>query len=595
MTILDADSSHCGWPNQFFITEPSFVPPVLEFNKTGETSPGLWFIDPASYTNGFIMDDYGEMIYSAPVNENPIQNFSPQWLNGEHVIVYHETHSGNSEFILAYGNIVILDDTYNVKHNVTLNPPEIQSPLTPGGILSKIDMHECYISQDNTLLVVAYNATPTDLTPLGGPKDGWVRDCLLIEMDIVTSEILFQWKMMDTISYTKSHADLSGKNGRGTKRTNSFDAYHLNSIQDFEGGYVISIRHTFQVVFLDRETGEIMWVLDAQDGGDFDLDQVGLFAWQHHAMLHRDPETEGLVLTLHDNGNNDKSDELAPSRGIMLDLDLERMTATTRKIYQDPDRLLYAKNSGSVTWNYDDSHVIVNYGSSGSLQEFDANGDVVYSMRFSQDQCGWSYRAFKSEWKGYPTTIPSVKACNNPQDGSVLVYMSWNGATEVTSWRVYASNEQVLDTNSTTTAEHDLQWLGTVKKTGFETRMVLEPHDVTYVQVEAVGGRTPSDTKLSDIVPVLATCRDEMISTTTGQLIEQTSYEPTDGTNVTSIDEAGYKVDESDSITSTEDAIEESTPEDEQDLPEESEELRDSSSYETVGSLDIAEGDTGMP
>ena len=45
-----------------------------------------------------------------------------------------------------------------------------------------------------------------------------------------------------------------------------------------------------------------------------------------------------------------------------------------------------------------------------------------------------SYRAFLEPWSGKPPGRPAVAAVRGP--GSITVYVSWNGATNVTSWRV---------------------------------------------------------------------------------------------------------------------------------------------------------------
>lgn len=62
---------------------------------------------------------------------------------------------------------------------------------------SNIDLHELQITANGSLLVTANNVTQADLTSVGGPKHGWVVDCLVYEIDIATNEVLFKWSSLD--------------------------------------------------------------------------------------------------------------------------------------------------------------------------------------------------------------------------------------------------------------------------------------------------------------------------------------------------------------------------------------------------------------
>jgi hypothetical protein len=46
------------------------------------------------------------------------------------------------------------------------------------------------------------------------------------------------------------------------------------------------------------------------------------------------------------------------------------------------------------------------------------------------------YRAFRQQWSGQPAGPPSAAA--SPTSTGTTVYASWNGATDVASWRVLA-------------------------------------------------------------------------------------------------------------------------------------------------------------
>ncbi|HMH47010.1 MAG TPA: hypothetical protein VK538_04780, partial [Solirubrobacteraceae bacterium] len=48
------------------------------------------------------------------------------------------------------------------------------------------------------------------------------------------------------------------------------------------------------------------------------------------------------------------------------------------------------------------------------------------------------YRAFRFPWTGRPLAPPAVLATLNDTGEETIVHASWNGATEVASWRVLA-------------------------------------------------------------------------------------------------------------------------------------------------------------
>ena len=48
------------------------------------------------------------------------------------------------------------------------------------------------------------------------------------------------------------------------------------------------------------------------------------------------------------------------------------------------------------------------------------------------------YRAFRFPWSGRPLSPPAVLASLNNTGEETIVHASWNGATDVSSWRVLA-------------------------------------------------------------------------------------------------------------------------------------------------------------
>ena len=70
------------------------------------------------------------------------------------------------------------------------------------------------------------------------------------------------------------------------------------------------------------------------------------------------------------------------------------------------------------------------------MTEFAPDGEVVWDATFpSTGQNTNSYRSFKAPWSGKPKDRPAI--ASEADGGGAKVYASWNGSTEVQSWKVY--------------------------------------------------------------------------------------------------------------------------------------------------------------
>ncbi|KAI0016350.1 Arylsulfotransferase-domain-containing protein [Xylariomycetidae sp. FL0641] len=490
-------STTIDWPKQTFVTEPDFQPPVISIEKNGETTPGhIVFAETAGGTTAQggsrIMTQDGELLWQLG-SGGEATNLTPTKLFGKDVLVYW-TGDKVSNRGDSYGTVTILDDEYNFMYNVTLNDPDLQ---LYGKYESLVNEHEAFVTPSNTLVAISYDAIPWNLTAAGGPEEGWLRDGVVYEIDIETNEVLFKWRASSTIPITASRCPLGqdSRGGFGNSSDSAWDYVHFNAAESYGDGFVISSRHTFQAIHV-KKSGEVEWILHGEDGGDFEFDTAGTFRWQHDIRMH---QREGeLLMTIHNNENNYTAPYNATTVNL-LKMDEEARTVDTVRVFQDPNDRVQS-NSGGAVQLFDNGNIFVDHGSQPVIKEYAADGELLLSWRWGPAGTPTgpgmgAYRGFKWEWKGYPTTKPAVSACKNTE-GEVDVYMSWNGATEVGSWNVYAGAANA--TTMSMVAEE-------VKKTGFETNTTIP--SAGSVQVEAIGGlRDASKTRRSAIVVVQDSC-----------------------------------------------------------------------------------------
>ncbi len=145
-----------------------------------------------------------------------------------------------------------------------------------------------------------------------------VKGDLVVELDAAGS-VVWEWSTFDHLDPQHLPTSLSQK---PNSKDGSHDWTHGNGLVALEGGdFLISMRHQHQVARVNRDTGEVIWLLG--DGGDFALIEGQWFYGQHAPTLRDDG-----VLLLYDNGNDRPGGPPFFSRAAGYALDLQAMTAT---------------------------------------------------------------------------------------------------------------------------------------------------------------------------------------------------------------------------------------------------------------------------
>ena len=105
------------------------------------------------------------------------------------------------------------------------------------------------------------------------------------------------------------------------------------------------------------------------------------------------------------------------------------------------------------------------------FSEFSGDGQLIYDAHLVPKSLD-SYRVYRLLWQGYPDHPPSIAA--TASGGHTTVYASWNGATELASWRVLGGSGSG---RLTPVASH--------ARSGFETAIDV-PSASTRFQLQAL-------------------------------------------------------------------------------------------------------------
>lgn len=429
-------------PSPRYRTLPTFDPPPVDVLLAANgTAPGYVFagcLTGPGAVGPLILDDDGELVWFRPLTDLVALNTSVQEYRGKPVLTWWE---GVVEGGHGAGEFVIADETYG----------DLARFGAGNGLAG--DLHELALTPQGTALIIAFEQVPFDLTPVGGPADGTLLDSVVQEIDVASGHVLLEWRGRDHIALEDSYAGVSD----GT-----FDLGHLNSAAlDTDGNILISSRHTWAIYKVARTTGDVIWQLGGRRS-DFELGDGVAFYWQHHVRRAADG-----TITVFDDGAGPVAEE-PQSRGLRLNVDETAKTATLAQQFVHPGGGLLASALGSMQL-LPDGGALVGWGSVPQFSEFAPDGTLRLDATFPD---GASYRVLRSVWTGAPAGRPAVVV--ERTGGTPTAFVSWNGATEVTHWRVRSGDEA-----------HALEPQRVVPRRGFETAIRLDRDD-RFAAVDAL-------------------------------------------------------------------------------------------------------------
>lgn len=423
-----------------FVSRPDLVPPRVSVRTAvAGLDPGYVFLmarfgkrEPGeTQAYAVVVDRAGELVWAKRFDDDGTfpNDLAVQTYRGEPVLTYWrgsapERGWGNGEYVL-------LDTSYR----------EIATVRAGNGYHA--DFHDLEITPRDTAYLLSYPAVR------GNPA---VREGVIQEVDIATGRVLWEWHSIDHVGLEESVA------AAPDKPEEAFDYFHANSVDEApDGDLLVSARHTSALYKIDRQSGEVLWRMGGTHS-DFPLDPDLEFAWQHDARW----QPGGRISLLDNRSNLDSTGP--PSRALTLEVDETAETVRVVDEFENPD----GQTSGSQANHQllSSGNSVVGWGSRPSFTAFSDSGEVLLHATLPADI--FSYRALLADWTAYPAEPPRARVRES------TVYASWNGATEVSRWRVLSGPSAERLTASPA-----------VPRTGFETEVKLPP-GAAYVAVEAL-------------------------------------------------------------------------------------------------------------
>ena len=379
---------------------------------------------------------------------SPPSNLSLQTYQGKPALAWWQgrvTNTGATET----GEYVVVNQHYQTVARLK---------ATNGWVLT---LHELAISGEDAW-VTANKNIPIDLSKYGGAYNGALIDSAVQEYNLRTGALLRNWDALDHIPLSEAQASLP---------TNGFpwDAYHVNAIDLVGNGkFLVSMRNTWATYLVNIATGKIEWTLGGKRS-NFKFGPGAAFQWQHDARL------DGSTVTMFDDhccqltGGGTSVAATGPSRALVLRLDQGARTATL--VAQYPGDGEFESEYMGDAQPLADGTTFVGWGSEPPSPEYSRTGKLLLERELPGPDL--TYRATVGRWVGKPLSAPAGAALRT--NGHTTVYASWNGATQVVSWRVLGA--------SVSTGRMSV--VARAARSGFETAIAAPAGD-TRLQVQAL-------------------------------------------------------------------------------------------------------------
>ncbi|HEX4186993.1 MAG TPA: arylsulfotransferase family protein [Solirubrobacteraceae bacterium] len=449
--VTEAEFPHeAGDPQavQHYSSAPALSPTRVTVKTRAQrgASPGDFFLSPYQGEGSpgpMIVDRGGALVWFHPLPAGQeATNFGVQNYRGRPALVWWQGRIIEAGF--GQGQDVIYDSSYR----------QIATVRAGNGYAA--DLHVVWLEPQGTAWIDAFAPVQEDLRSVGGASHAIVTDSIVQEVDIATGLVMWEWHALGHLPLAESQSALA-------THGYPWDYAHVNSVdQGPDGDILISARGTWALYDVDIHSGAVRWRLGGSRSS-FKLGPGATFYWQHDARFQGHDR-----ISLFDNGSEPPKEK--QSRGVVLSLSSKTRSASLASQLVNPSRTLLSNSQGSMA-GLEGGNWLLGYGRLPDFTEFGPDGRVLFDATLGRGVQDFSVSL--SRWQGRPGTQPSVSVRRLPRE-RVQVHVSWNGATEVSTWRVLSGR-----------VPQRLAAVATVPRSGFET-VILARASEPYLAVQAL-------------------------------------------------------------------------------------------------------------
>lgn len=437
-------------------------PPAIDITyHSSEVAPGDIFIAPysgASQEGPMIISGSGQLIWMHPLPPGiKATNFQVETYEGKPVLTWWQGYIPPQGF--GEGEEIVESSSYRTIMRIHAGNGDMA------------DLHDFHLEPHNTAVMTVFRTIHCNLTSDNGPRDSALTDGLFQEIDLKTGLVRREWDSVNHVPLGLSDS-LAVQASTGWP----FDFFHINTVDPRANGTtLISSRNTSALYVLNDKTGQIEMEIGGKKSS-VTVEEGAATAYQHDAMTLPNGD-----ISIFDNGGAPFYPEgvgQKETRGLIVEVNAQAKTDRLLQEFKHPTPLkagsqgdVQPLQNGDWFMGWGQEPYFTEYSSSGRLL-FDAHmASKVISSENKTPYKEESYRTYKFPWEATPWYPPSIAA--EPSEGGLQVWASWNGATNVASWRVLGGE-----------TVGSLSPLATVQSSGFETGAHVPSRP--YIEVQAL-------------------------------------------------------------------------------------------------------------
>jgi Arylsulfotransferase (ASST) len=435
---------------QHYSTAPSLTPSTVRITTPAKPGAAVGDLFLAPYqgkgTPGpMIAEQNGNLVWFKPVPAgDSATNLQVQQYQGKPVLTWWQGR------ILEVGFGQGEDQIYNTSYQ------HVATVRAGNGYHA--DLHEIRLTPEGTAWIDEFDPIEMNLSSYGGKSDGVLTDSVVQEIDVKTGLVMWEWHAL-------GHIPISESNNPAPKYSYPWDYVHINTVDPGTSGDVLlSSRNTWTLYDVSIAGGGVRWRL----GGAHSSFKQGAgthFYWQHDAEWQ-----PGGLISMFDNGSTPPKEK--QSRGLLLKPDTAAHTVTLVKQFTNPSKTLLASSQGN-TLSLPGGDWLMGYGGLPNFTEYDSAGHVLLDGTLGKNV--QDFRTYLAPWSATAPGSPAVLA-TAAGAGRASVAVSWNGATNVASWRVLAG-----------ATASSLQPVTSAPKSGFQTTLTVSAAG-PFLAVQALDG-----------------------------------------------------------------------------------------------------------
>jgi len=247
------------------------------------------------------------------------------------------------------------------------------------------------ITDNNTYILQSYNDEVFDLTSIGGSEFQVISSILRIQEFDLNHNLIFDWNASDYLNIYDYENNLFIGNIPG-----QIEWMHGNSIEvDYDNNLIISNRKSSEIIKIDRETGNVIWIMGGPTN-EFTIlnDDLNGVSWQHDVS-----RLENGNILIFDNGNYHTPHT---SRAVEYEIDETNKIATLVWEYQNPYN--YKSKAMGSAQRLPNGNTLINWGTiqiegtnlGANIMEVDYNKNITLEIQYDVYQ---SYKVTKSNFE----------------------------------------------------------------------------------------------------------------------------------------------------------------------------------------------------